>query len=259
MTHRATALDTEAHATDAAVLGLTNLSAYYKEGVNTRERAAFISCVESFYLDHAARTNGTVKVNVAWDESDYQIDVGTEAGRTEYKRIIDRNAELGVTHIVYEPRNTRLSDRHNSTDGWGWEGSLWLGLGERSRQGSWSPSADAVPPTVTEMVAYASSKGVGLLAYVYPCMLFEEHPEAFVGGALDLSADGVKEWMAETLISFVSTTGASGFAWDHDIFAPEGGGRRPTGYAQWRTWMQILAKLRAAHPHIVMDHRQTAQ
>ena len=40
---------------------------------------------------------------MAWDESDYQIDVGTAAGRSEYKRIVDRNAELGVTHIVYEP------------------------------------------------------------------------------------------------------------------------------------------------------------
>ena len=37
---------------------------------------------------------------MAWDENDYQIDVGTEDGRTEYKRIIDRNADFGVTHIV---------------------------------------------------------------------------------------------------------------------------------------------------------------
>ena len=40
------------------------------------------------------------KVNVAWDENDYQIDVATEAGVAEYMRIIERNAQIGVTHIV---------------------------------------------------------------------------------------------------------------------------------------------------------------
>jgi hypothetical protein len=65
MVHRATALEGEAHATDPAVLGLTNLSAYFQEGVNTLERAAFVSCVDSFHLDKASRAGGTVKVNVA--------------------------------------------------------------------------------------------------------------------------------------------------------------------------------------------------
>ena len=36
----------------------------------------------------------------AWDSNDYQIDVRTEGGVEEYKRLIDRNAELGVTHVV---------------------------------------------------------------------------------------------------------------------------------------------------------------
>ena len=124
------------HETEAGVLGLTSLTAYYdmESGVNTGERLAFVHCVETFLLDADARRNTTVKVNVAWDESDYQIDAGTEAGRTEYKRIIDRNAEFGVTHIVYEPRNTRHSTRFNSTDGWGWEGSLWFSMGEQIRE-----------------------------------------------------------------------------------------------------------------------------
>ena len=87
---------------EPALFGLTHVSKYYNEyGLTMTERLAFVRCVESYLLDHASRANKTVKVNVAWDENDYQIDVGTDAGRTEYKRIIDRNAEFGVTHIVY--------------------------------------------------------------------------------------------------------------------------------------------------------------
>ncbi len=48
------------------------------------ERKAFVDCVEEHHLDHIFRQNQTVKVNVAWDENDYQIDVGTEAGQTEF-------------------------------------------------------------------------------------------------------------------------------------------------------------------------------
>ena len=49
------------------------------------------------------------------------------------------------------------------------------------------------------------------------------------------------------------STGAAGFAWDHDIFA----GGDELRYAQWRAWMRVLAALREAHPDLVMDHRQT--
>ena len=43
---------------------------------------------------------------------------GTEAGRTEYKRIIDRCSELGITHILFAPRNSDISSRQNGTDNW---------------------------------------------------------------------------------------------------------------------------------------------
>ena len=107
---------------------------------------------------------------------------------TEYKRIIDRNAQLGVTHIVYEPRNTLHSDRHNSTDGWGWEASLWFSMGEQIREGVWEPQADTVPQDILDMVTYAKSKGVGLMAYVYPCLAFASQQQYVINGALDLSA-----------------------------------------------------------------------
>jgi hypothetical protein len=259
--HRASTMFGEHYVSEPGVLGLTTLSQYWVDGggggaVNTGERLAYRDCVRSFLLDLPSRKKkGSVKVNVAWDESDYQIDVGTAAGVTEYKRIIDRNSQLGVTHVVYEPGNTRYADRHNSTDGWGWEASLWFSMGERIREGVWSPvsSEDAVPQDILDMVAYAASKNVELLAYVYPCLAFAEHAEAVIGNALDLSAPGVAEWMAGSLVGFMAKTGAGGFAWDHDIFAGDASKR----YAQWRSWMNILAVLRARFPDIVMDHRQT--
>ena len=247
---------TPGYETEAAVLGFTTLGAYsvMANGINRGERKAFVDCVETFLLDSPSRSNKTVKVNVAWDENDYQIDVGTEAGVTEYKRIIDRNAQFGVTHIVYEPQNTKHSNRHNSTDGWGWEGSLWLSMGELLREGKWTPGVDDTPQDILDMVAYANSKGVKLMAYAYPCLHFQPMQKYWIGGALDISPPAVTRWWQQTMHAFVNATGIGGFAWDHNIFA----GPSSLQYAQWRAWMSILASLRASYPEFVMDHRQTA-
>ena len=46
---------------------------------------------------------------------------------------------------------------------------------------------DAVDASISEMVAYARAKGIGLLAYVYPCLKFEQHAEAYANlGVLEL-------------------------------------------------------------------------
>jgi hypothetical protein len=171
-----------------------------------------------------------------------------------YKRIIDSNARMGVTHLVYEPRNTLHADRFNSTDGWGWEAGLWFSMGERLREGSFNPIVDDIPPDILSMREYASSKNVSLLAYVYPCLQFEAQAGNFIDGALDLSAAGVAEWLATNLDAIQTKTGSGGFSWDHDIYA----GGAELRYAQWRAWMHILAFLRSKHPNMVMDHRQTA-
>ena len=46
-------------------------------------------------------------MQVGWDANDYQIDIGTEAGRTEYKRMLDRDSSLGITHAIFAPQNTK--------------------------------------------------------------------------------------------------------------------------------------------------------
>eukprot|EP00939_MAST-03C_sp_MAST-3C-sp1_P002884 g2884.t1 len=247
----------EFYESESAIVGLTQLSKYYfaDSGVNTGERRSFVGCVNEYLLDRTSRENRSVKVNVAWDENDYQIDVGSAAGVEEYKRIIDRNAQFGVTHIVYEPRNTLHASRFNSTDGWGWEASLWFSLGEAIREGTWSPKREAseVPSDILAMVAYAKQKDIKLLAYVYPCLLFQEMSEYWLDGALDLSSPRASRWLSETLLAFANRTYAGGFAFDHDIFA----GDSSKQYSQWRSWMWILKNLRDAFPDIVMDHRQT--
>ena len=62
------------------------------------------------------------------------------------------------------------------TDGWGWESSLWFSMGERLRQGNWAPGIDTVDDSIHEMVTYAATKGVKLLAYVYPCAAASSTP-----------------------------------------------------------------------------------
>ena len=131
-------------------------------------------------------------------------------------------------------------------------------MGEQVREGRWDPVSDPVPVEIAAMLAYAESKGVKLLAYVYPCLPFAPLKEYWVSGGssntVDLSQPEVQDWFIKRMLAFMSKTGSGGWAWDHDIFA----GPHSLKYGQWRGWMRILKTLRAAHPDMVMDHRQTA-
>jgi hypothetical protein len=249
-------------------------------------------------------------MQVGWDSNDYQLDIGTAAGRAEYKRMIARDGELGITHAIFAPQNSKESSRYapvESVDAWGWEESLWFSMGEKIRRGEWSPgnASDAVPAELQEMLDYAESHGVKLLAYVYPVLPFihagaeprngENGDGWLFDGVRDTKTGAYKpnfnnnnkpgqpvipnctepgtapysrcqdtraslsnvEWqdyLAQTLIDFVTKTGAGGFAYDYTAFRDW---RPKTDYDAWRGWTRILAKLRAAHPDIVMDHRQS--
>ncbi|HEX7019918.1 MAG TPA: hypothetical protein VF159_07915, partial [Gemmatimonadaceae bacterium] len=118
-----------------------------------------------------------LNIFVGWCVNDYQIDIGTQAGRAEYKRVIDRAAELGARHVLFAPTNSDLAKREDSTDDWKWENLLWLGLGQKIRRNEWNPAKDAVPSSVQEMLEYAKSKQVSLVAYVYPVLAFSHNPE----------------------------------------------------------------------------------
>jgi hypothetical protein len=126
-------------------------------------------------------------------------------------------------------------------------------MGEQLREAVWEPSSDTVPQDILDMVAYANSKGVKLLAYAYPCLAFQAQKKHLIGNSLDISPPEVQDWWIKTMIAFLAKTGGAGYAWDHNIFA----GGEDLRYMQWRGWMRILAALRAEFPEMVMDHRQT--
>jgi len=136
-------------------------------GMDESEIATFQNVVSAFVLDNVARP---VDVFVGWCVNDYQIDISTAEGRAEYKRVVDRAVEMGAKHVLFAPSNTSLSLRALSADDWGWENLLWLGLGQKIRKGERSIDSDPVPASVAEMLEYARSKKVGLLAYVYPSL-----------------------------------------------------------------------------------------
>jgi hypothetical protein len=107
----------------------------------------------------------------AGTENDFQLDIADAGNRTIYKRIIDRCHDFGITHVLFAPRNSDVSDRQNNTDAWGWEQILWFGMGQRLRLGMWSPG-DPLPASLTEMLDYMKSKKVKPVAYVYPILAF---------------------------------------------------------------------------------------
>ena len=107
-------------------------------------------------------------------------------------------------------------------DGWGWEGSLWLSMGEQIRNGSFSPTKDKMPAEIQTMINYADGKGVKLMGYVYPCLDFvggSKVPAALLSGGMDLSNREYQTWLIATMLAFLKMSGGGGFAWDHGIFA----------------------------------------
>jgi hypothetical protein len=226
--------------------------------LNYAERRTFTRCVEAF-LEGPARTE-PVKTVVGWDSNDYQMDVSTEFGFNEYRRLIDRLSQLGISHIIYGPCNNAVSTIKNSTDDWHWEEVLWLALGEDIRQGYWTPGVDALPPTVQAMLDYAESKHVKLMAYVYPPLGYRADGDSawiYYRGQTAWATTASPEfqvYLSNMLITFAKQTNLGGFAFDYNSFTDP----NHSTYSQWRGWHHILALVRAALPDIVMDHRQNS-
>lgn len=241
--------------------------------INQGEWRYFTRAVETFLLDGLDRK--PVRVQVGWDSNDYQMDIANETEWAEYQRLLTIASQMGVTHTTFAPRNTKESARANATDAWQWEEVLWLSLGEKIRQGLWYPGKDPLPSDISKVVSFASSLGIKFLAYAYPTLgllgpgalpingdgwLYNKtfHPQPWQvksNLAASLADPEYQDYLAQLLIDFVTATGVGGFAWDYGI---NGDWRHPTTYPEWRGWMRILKSLRAAHPDIVMDHRQTA-
>jgi len=256
------------HVADAGILGVTRRVGHElpESGLDLGEADAFVECVEHFHTDVAMRQKGAVRYQVAWDSNEYQLDMADADDREQYKRLIARNAELGVKYMVFEPRNSAVASRFLHTDNWWWESVLWFQMGIGIRNGSWYPGRQPLPPTVSEMLDAFKAAGVLPAAYVYPTLAWKGNGddewlyectqrEAGDGYRSSLASAKLQDYLIATMTSFLNVTGGRGFAWDYGI---QGDTRVGNLYAEVRGWQRILAALRRAVPDLVMDHRQIA-
>ncbi|MCX6377386.1 MAG: hypothetical protein NTU88_15345, partial [Armatimonadetes bacterium] len=154
----------------------------------------------------------------------------------------------------------REPDRKESRDAWGWEHILWLGLGQKIRKDEWDPNKDTIPSSIKEMLDYAKSKHVGLVAYVYPTMPWMQNlewttwcknePGGYAGP--DNGVRSWQDWFIKKLVDFQKKTGIAGYSFD--LWYLEGG---TSDYAQWQGMKRILDELRRQVPGIIIDGRQT--
>ncbi len=230
------------------------------EGMEPGEIEAVTECVRAFLV---YRPQKPLRFFVGWCANDYQIDVGTPAGRAEYKRVIDRAAEMGAEYVLFAPANSAVSRREDSADDWSWEYVLWLGMGQKIRRGEWDPKSGAMPPSVQEMLDYARSKKVKLAAYVYPVLPFSQNREWLVTGSkfhtkkqnASLGVRSLQDFLIDNLQAFHRRTGIGGYAFDYTFLWYEGTSR----YAQWWGWRRVMETLREKIPDIAIDGRQLYQ
>ncbi|MCC7054499.1 MAG: hypothetical protein IT355_14615 [Gemmatimonadaceae bacterium] len=225
-------------------------------GLDEAEVAAFTGMVRSSFI---YEPQAPLNVFVGWCANDYQIDVGTQAGRTEYLRLFDQAAAVGAQYVLYAPSNSAISRREQSMDDWSWEHVLWLGLGQKIRSGEWKTRSSQIPPSVQQMLDAAKQRKLGLLAYVYPVMPFSQDSQWLVPArgdakrkAASLGNRALQDWLIEELVAFHDRTGIAGYSFDHTFLTYEGTSR----YAQWYGWRRVMEELRRRVPGIVLDGRQ---
>jgi hypothetical protein len=230
------------------------------DGADASEIQAFTECVRQFLLHPSP---SPISVEVGWTLNDYQIDVATAKGRVEYKRVMDTASDLGIQNLLYAPSNHDLALIQNDADDWNWEHVLWLGLGQKIRRGEWDVEKGAIPATVTEMLDYAKTKHLGLLAYVYPSLPFAQNATWIItdpqkkakSSYATLASRDFQDFLIHELVAFKRRTGIAGYSFDYAFFNVPGS----SSYAQWRGWRRVMESLREAEPNIVIDGRQTYQ
>ena len=230
------------------------------DGLDTGEIDAFTDCVRAFLLSPPSEPS---RVEVGWTLNDYQVDVATSAGKEEYHRIIDATADLGLKTLLFAPTNNSLAKRDDDTDSWHWEHTLWLDLGQKIRRGEWDPALSPIPADVSAMVDYAKLRHVGLLAYVYPSVPFQQDPAWLVHGAggdagnsyATLASRPFQDLLVRDLIAFKRRTGIAGYSFDYAFLDLPGS----SSYSQWFGWRRVMEELKRAEPDIVIDGRQSYQ
>lgn len=228
--------------------------------IDAGEVDALVQMVQQFLLWKPKQSQ---RIHVGWCLNDYQVDIATEAGRQEYKRIIDLAAAVGCRQLLFAPANGETSSLSENRDAWGWENLLWFTMGQKLRKDEWNPDATPLPASVQELVDYAQARHVQFLAYVYPSLPFLQKKEwtAWVpngqpGGYLgaDTGLRSFQDWLLDRLVSFQHRTGAGGFSFDHWWIAYDE--TTSSRYAQWAGCRRVLEELRRRLPDAVIDGRQ---
>lgn len=226
--------------------------------IDVNEAAALQDCVRAFLMKPLPEKS--TRIDVGWCYNDYQIDLGTPEGRKEYKRIIDRAAQMGIDNILLAAANNDVSSLSENRDCWGWENCLWLGMGQKIRKGEWDPAKDPIPASLKEMLDYAKSKKVNFVAYVYPTVPFMQDLEwtkwcKNQPGGYDGPDNGIRsfqDFLIKKLVDFQKATGIAGYSFD--LWYLNGG---TSHYAQWFGMRRVMEELKKQVPNIIIDGRQT--
>ncbi|CAF0978803.1 unnamed protein product [Adineta steineri] len=258
------------------LIGFYQLSSYWHtSNINYNERKAYEKATTFFYP--VPQRQRSIKHAVGWDSNDYQIDISTQHGIDEYKRLIDRCSQLGIKSITFAPSNGNVSSREEASDAWGWESVLFLSLGEQIRLEQWKPYRNPVPETIQQMLDYAEFKQIKLVPYVYPPLDYQLkgkdqawlYPSSSCKTVCSsLASIEFQQYFLQLLIDFTQVTGniyiifflrtlilmfigIGGYAWDYNFFYD----MHHTEYSQWRGWQWIRTELLLALPYLIMDHR----
>ena len=132
---------------------------------------------------------------------------------------MDMCSQLGITNLLYTPANSVVAPTSQDTDAWGWEDVLWWNMGQQIRKGTWLCATGTLPSSVQEMVTYAQSKNLKLMAYAYPTLGFKQMAEwtAWCGGntggyvGVDTGVRSFQDWFVQQLTDFHNHVGCAGY------------------------------------------------
>lgn len=229
---------------------------------NLAERDLISSIQEMFLMDMEMREKyGSIRINVGWDENDYQLNFGTNTTDIEtYNRIFIRNNQYNIKHETMAAYNP-LQGTHDRAF-LGWEPVLWFSEGENIRELMWNPLLnDTVPPEIQNIVSNAKKYDIKLNPYIYPILpllnpfnettdwLFISNNKSYAS----LAHVDYQNYLMQLLPSFCNITNCGGFNWDMVYFMDP---NCVNEYTQYKGWMRVIEHLRNVMPDIVMDHRQ---
>ena len=209
-------------------------------GLQQPEYEVFWAAAQAFMVQSRYKTPGaeTVKMHVPWTANFLEeVDTSRPENLAQAKRVISRCSEIGVKHILWSARDSRVVTHEQATDSWQWGASLWLTMGEKLVSGEWLPSDSnsVLPPSLTSLLEFATEKGVSLCPYIYPSLglgrgingssawLFGgaagqqqcKHIPCSKGVSSRLASRPYQDFLIKELLAFLKKTKSMGMGFDY--------------------------------------------